>query len=136
MVAPAAGILARPPPSTSGPGRHPFKVVARVRIPLGASGTQCPCEVPANREDRHFGNPQKSRDVPTSVPHGSGRSIPSIKATPPRRLGACPSLGRRVSAICPKRQEVVLDEGLQLLPRRVGQLERTGGLDLQGSEGR
>ena len=27
----------RPPPSTSGPGRHPFKVVARVRIPLGAS---------------------------------------------------------------------------------------------------
>jgi hypothetical protein len=24
------------PPSTSGPGRHPFKVVARVRIPLGA----------------------------------------------------------------------------------------------------
>ncbi len=36
MVAPAAAILARPPPSTSGPGRHPFKVVARVRIPLGA----------------------------------------------------------------------------------------------------
>src|SRR6188472_818448 len=36
MVALAAGILARPPPSTSGPGRHPFKVVARVRIPLGA----------------------------------------------------------------------------------------------------
>src|SRR3954454_15924962 len=29
--------LARGPPSTSGPGRHPFKVVARVRIPLGAS---------------------------------------------------------------------------------------------------
>ena len=27
---------ARPPPSTSGPGRHPFKVVARVRFPLGA----------------------------------------------------------------------------------------------------
>src|ERR1044072_9512813 len=38
MVAPPAGILARPPPSTSGPGRHPFKVVMRVRIPLGASG--------------------------------------------------------------------------------------------------
>src|SRR6187200_1446230 len=37
MVAPATAILARPPPSTSGPGRHPFKVVARVRIPLGAS---------------------------------------------------------------------------------------------------
>ena len=37
MVAPGTGILARPPPSTSGPGRHPFKVVARVRIPLGAS---------------------------------------------------------------------------------------------------
>ena len=36
MVAPAAGILGAPPPSTSGPGRHPFKVVARVRIPLGA----------------------------------------------------------------------------------------------------
>jgi hypothetical protein len=31
-----AAILARPPPSTSGLGRHPFKVVARVRIPLGA----------------------------------------------------------------------------------------------------
>src|SRR4029453_14990630 len=27
----------QPPPSTSGPGRHPFKGVARVRIPLGAS---------------------------------------------------------------------------------------------------
>jgi hypothetical protein len=33
-----AAILRRPPPSTSGLGRHPFKVVARVRIPLGASG--------------------------------------------------------------------------------------------------
>jgi hypothetical protein len=32
----SAAILAPPPPSTSGPGRHPFKVVARVRIPLGA----------------------------------------------------------------------------------------------------
>src|SRR5262249_2881083 len=32
----AAAVLAVPPPSTSGPGRHPFKVVARVRIPLGA----------------------------------------------------------------------------------------------------
>jgi hypothetical protein len=28
------------PPSTSGLGRHPFKVVARVRIPLGASKTR------------------------------------------------------------------------------------------------
>ena len=36
MVAPGTAILALPPPSTSGPGRHPFKVVARVRIPLGA----------------------------------------------------------------------------------------------------
>src|SRR5207253_1276927 len=33
----STAILARPPPSTSGLGRHPFKVVARVRIPLGAS---------------------------------------------------------------------------------------------------
>ena len=32
-------ILGRPPPSTSGLGRHPFKVVARVRIPLGASSS-------------------------------------------------------------------------------------------------
>lgn len=42
MVALAAGILARPPPSTSGPGRHPFKVVARVRIPLGAFSERRP----------------------------------------------------------------------------------------------
>jgi hypothetical protein len=32
----STAILARSPPSTSGLGRHPFKVVARVRIPLGA----------------------------------------------------------------------------------------------------
>jgi hypothetical protein len=32
-------ILGEPPPSTSGLGRHPFKVVARVRIPLGASSS-------------------------------------------------------------------------------------------------
>src|SRR5512134_2575204 len=37
--APARGaaILPTPPPSTSGLGHHPFKVAARVRIPLGAS---------------------------------------------------------------------------------------------------
>ena len=35
---PAAAILFRPPPSTSGPGHSPFKAVARVRIPLGAPG--------------------------------------------------------------------------------------------------
>ena len=31
-----AAILPTPPPSTSGLGHHPFKVAARVRIPLGA----------------------------------------------------------------------------------------------------
>ncbi len=31
-----AAILLHGPPSTSGPGRGPFKAVARVRIPLGA----------------------------------------------------------------------------------------------------
>ena len=32
----ACAMMARPPPSSSGPGRRPFKAVARVRIPLGA----------------------------------------------------------------------------------------------------
>jgi hypothetical protein len=36
LLSRATAILAPPPPSTSGLGRHPFKVVARVRIPLGA----------------------------------------------------------------------------------------------------
>jgi hypothetical protein len=31
-----AAILPKPPPSTIGLGHHPFKVAARVRIPLGA----------------------------------------------------------------------------------------------------
>ena len=31
------------PPSTSGLGHHPFKVAARVRIPLGASLCSCGC---------------------------------------------------------------------------------------------
>ena len=36
MVAPAAGILARPAPIHERPRSPPFQVVARVRIPLGA----------------------------------------------------------------------------------------------------
>ena len=34
---PGVSTLRRWPPSTSGLGHHPFKVAARVRIPLGAS---------------------------------------------------------------------------------------------------
>ncbi len=36
-------ILMPGPPSTSGPGHHPFKVAARVRIPLGAPSTVVIC---------------------------------------------------------------------------------------------
>jgi hypothetical protein len=36
LLSRAASMLAAGPPSTSGPGRSPFKAVARVRIPLGA----------------------------------------------------------------------------------------------------
>ena len=32
----SCAMIARPPSSSSGPGRRPFKAVARVRIPLGA----------------------------------------------------------------------------------------------------
>src|SRR4029079_18473427 len=70
--------------------------------------------------------------------HGRNEDIEEVV----RRLDAwrdCPRLRQR-SRMTPnryaKRREVVLDEGLQPLQRRVGQLERTGGLDLQGGEGR
>src|SRR5215218_4394497 len=39
---------ARPPPSTSGPGHSPFKAVARVRIPLGASGAPAAARHPGS----------------------------------------------------------------------------------------
>ena len=39
VLASREAILLHEPPSTSGPGHHPFKVAARVRIPLGASST-------------------------------------------------------------------------------------------------
>ena len=40
---PGVSRLRRGPPSTSGPGHSPFKAVARVRIPLGASAAK-PCK--------------------------------------------------------------------------------------------
>src|SRR5688500_7162163 len=42
-----AAILPGPPPSTSGLGHHPFKVAARVRIPLGAWAVSSAGRAPA-----------------------------------------------------------------------------------------
>ena len=54
-----------PPPSTSGPGHHPFKVVARVRIPLGAYE-----ETPANAGVSSLSGPgtavSRTRDTPAA----------------------------------------------------------------------
>jgi Domain of unknown function (DUF389) len=65
----------RRPPSTSGLGRHPFKVVARVRIPLGASARKpawllasCPAAIPA---------------ALAAVPHKCPKRWPGVRA--PRR---------------------------------------------------
>ena len=54
--------LPRGPPSTSGLGHHPFKVAARVRIPLGAS----------SRRNPHRSNgcgPTTPVSSPSAVPH-------------------------------------------------------------------
>ena len=57
--------LARGPPSTSGPGRHPFKVVARVRIPLGAYRPD---------SQRGFGLDKRFMHVPNGVRFASLRA--------------------------------------------------------------
>jgi hypothetical protein len=89
-IPPEAGVkLVVQPPSSSGPGRRPFKAVARVRIPLGArpgntgSGPveQLECSPPCqgggrgfkSRQDRNA-RPGPGSSVGTSVRLKSGRS--------------------------------------------------------------
>src|SRR5947208_8631255 len=85
-----AATLARPPPSTSGLGRHPFKVVARVRIPLGASSS--PKEIrPLRGHDDLF---RLSRLDSLPITDGRGtQPIARRSPRPPVSLG-----GRAVSS--------------------------------------
>ena len=76
LLAPAAAILGRPPPSTSGLGHHPFKVATRVRIPLGALLEQKGCA---------FLGEWPEGLLPPSCPHS-----PSLTDKRLRQSGVCP----------------------------------------------
>src|SRR5262249_28411548 len=64
----ATAILLRLPPSTSGPGHSPFKAVARVRIPPGASADPGGCANPDSSMVRCAREGTFGRMVPPSVP--------------------------------------------------------------------
>ena len=89
-----AAILAQPPPSTSGLGRHPFKVVARVRIPLGALTAEDPAALRATM--MIFGGFAFRLDGPCAA---KARSATDVRLACPGRLA---QLGERL----PYKQEV------------------------------
>ena len=71
------------PPSTSGLGHHPFKVAARVRIPLGASGPAQPSGIGLVARVRRARGAAKARAVQTPV--GTSESGSNVAQLPARR---------------------------------------------------